>query len=72
MFRLAYPQAEGLIGFGYQVDRPDAARAGSAHSVSAVRIANGEYQPLPPRVVRGSAAQAAIASSVNYSVRLPR
>ena len=41
-------------------------------SVSAVRIARGEYQGCPPRVVRGSARQAAIASSVNQTVKLPR
>ena len=43
-----------------------------ARSVSAVRIARGEYQGCPPRVVRGSARQAAIASSVNQTVKLPR
>ena len=32
----------------------------------------GQYQGCPPRVVRGSAAQAAIASSGNHTVRLPR
>ena len=32
----------------------------------------GEYQGCPPRVVRGSARQAAIASSVNQTVKLPR
>ena len=36
------------------------------------RIARGEYQGCPPRVVRGSARQAAIASSVNQTVKLPR
>ena len=41
-------------------------------SVSAVRIARGEYQGCPPRVVRGAARQAAIASSVNQTVKLPR
>jgi hypothetical protein len=40
--------------------------------VSAVRIARGEYQGWPPQVVRGAAAQAAIASSVNQTVKLPR
>src|SRR4051794_25856978 len=48
------------------------ARRNTARSVSAVRIASGEYQGCPPRVVRGSACQAAIASSVNQTVRLPR
>ena len=48
------------------------ARRNTARSVSAVRIARGEYQGCPPRVVRGSARQAAIASSVNQTVRLPR
>ncbi len=40
--------------------------------MSAVRIARGEYQGWPPRVVRDSATHAAIASSVNQTVRLPR
>ena len=31
-----------------------------------------EYRDCPPRVARGSAAQAAIASSVNHTVKLPR
>ena len=31
-----------------------------------------EYQGCPPRVVRGSARQAAIASSVNRTAKLPR
>jgi hypothetical protein len=44
----------------------------SAFRVSAVRIASGKYQAYPPRVVRGAARQAAIASSVNHTVRLPR
>jgi len=35
-------------------------------------MASGEYQGCPPRVVRGSAAHAAIASSVNHTVKLPR
>jgi len=35
-------------------------------------MARGEYQRCPPWVVRGSAAQAATASSVNHTVRLPR
>jgi len=35
-------------------------------------MANGEYRGCPPRVVRGSAAHAAIASSVNQIVKLPR
>ena len=35
-------------------------------------MASAEYQGCPPRVVRGSAAQASIASSVNQTVRLPR
>jgi hypothetical protein len=41
-------------------------------SLSAVRIASGEYHGCPPRVVRGAACQAAIASSVNQTVKLPR
>jgi hypothetical protein len=44
----------------------------TARKVSAVRMASGEYQGWPPRVVRDSAAQAAIASAVNQTVRLPR
>jgi len=36
------------------------------------RMATGEYRACPPRVVRGSAAQAATASSVNHTVKLPR
>jgi hypothetical protein len=44
----------------------------TAFSVRAVRIASGEYQACPPRVVRGAARQAAIASSLNHTVRLPR
>ena len=39
----------------------------TALSVSAVTIASGEYHGCPPRVVRGSACQAAIASSVNQT-----
>ena len=35
-------------------------------------MASAEYQGWPPRVVRGSAAQAATASSVNHTVKLPR
>ena len=48
------------------------AKRNTARSVNAVRIARGEYQGCPPRVVRGAARQAAIASSVNQTVRLPR
>ena len=47
-------------------------QAEQVRSVSAVRIARGEYQGCPPRVVRGAARQAAIASSVNQTVKLPR
>ena len=49
-------------------------RAGrnTARSVRAVAIASAEYQGCPPRVVRGSALQAATASSENHTVRLPR
>jgi hypothetical protein len=35
-------------------------------------MASAEYQGCPPRVVRGSVVQAAIASSVNQTVKLPR
>ena len=41
-------------------------------SVSAVRIVRDEYQGCPPGVVRGSARQPSMASSVNQTVRLPR
>ncbi len=43
-----------------------------ARSVSAVKIARGEYQRCPPPVVRGSARHASTASSVNQTVRLQR
>src|SRR4051812_44171474 len=55
--------------------RPSVCRRASrntARSVSAVRIASGEYHACPPRVGRGSARQAAIASSLNQIVKLPR
>ena len=48
------------------------AKRNTARSVSAVRIARGEYQGCLPRVARGSAAHAAIASSLNHTVKLPR
>src|SRR4051812_25888474 len=48
------------------------ARRNTARTVSAVRMASSEYQGCPPRVVRGSAAHASTASSVNHTVRLPR
>ena len=48
------------------------ARRNTARSVSAVRIARGEYQGCPPGVVRGSARQAAMAALLNQTVRLPR
>jgi hypothetical protein len=35
-------------------------------------MASAEDQGCPPRVVRGSAAQAAISSSMNQTVKLPR
>src|SRR3954462_7874486 len=35
-------------------------------------MASSEYQGWPPRVVRGSASHAAMASSVNQTVKLPR
>src|SRR3954454_15082732 len=55
--------------------RPSVCRRASrntARSVSAVRIASGEYHACPPRPVRGSAFHAATASGVNQTVRLPR
>ena len=48
------------------------AKRNTARSVSPVRIARGEYQGCLPRVARGSAAHAAIASSLNHTVKLPR
>src|SRR3954470_24140118 len=48
------------------------ARRNTALSVRAVRMASSEYQGCPPRVVRGSARQARIASSVNQTVKLRR
>jgi len=48
------------------------ARRNMALRVSAVRIDRGEYQGCPPGVVRGSACQPSMASSVNQTVRLPR
>jgi hypothetical protein len=44
----------------------------TARKVSAVLIARDEYRSCPPRVVHGSAGQAAIAASVNHMARLPR
>ncbi len=44
----------------------------TARKVSAVLIARDEYRGCPPRVVQGSAGQAAIAASVNHMARLPR
>ncbi len=37
-------------------------RRSTAREVSAVRMASGEYQAWPPRLVRGSAVHASIAS----------
>ncbi len=37
-----------------------------------LRIASDEYHACPPRLVRGAACQAATASSLNHTVRLPR
>ncbi len=34
-------------------------------------MASAEYQGCPPRVVRGAARQAAMASAVNQTVKLP-
>ena len=48
------------------------AKRNAALSVSAVKIAKGEYQGCPPAVVRGEAFHAATASSVNQTVKLPR
>ncbi len=42
----------------------------TARSVRAVRIAKGEWMRCPPRIVRGSAVHAAIASSVTQTVGL--
>ena len=43
-----------------------------ARSVSAVVIARAEYCGCPPGVVRASACHAAIAASVNQTLRLAR
>ena len=48
------------------------ARRNTARRVSAVRIARGEYQGCPPRVVRGAARHPSMASALNHTVRLPR
>ena len=48
------------------------ARRNTTRSVSAVKIARGEYQGCPPGVVPGTARQPSMASSVNQTVRLPR
>jgi hypothetical protein len=48
------------------------ARPKTARSVSAVVIARAEYGGCPPGVVRASACHAAIAASVNQTLRLPR
>jgi phosphoglycolate phosphatase-like HAD superfamily hydrolase len=48
------------------------ARRNTARRVSAVRIASGEQEGWPPRVVRGAAAHAATASSLNHTVKLQR
>src|SRR4051794_15923016 len=71
------PGSVNLIGSGRDMEpiRPSVcrnARRNTARKVKAVRIARGEYQGCPPRVVRGSAAHASTASSVNHTVRLPR
>jgi hypothetical protein len=55
--------------------RPSACRSAkrdTARKVSAVVIARAEWKGCPPGVVRGSARQAATASSVNQTARLPR
>ncbi len=59
--------------------RPVLRRSCATSNVSALRhrvvwsgMARGEYQGCPPGVMRGSAAQAAIASSVNQTVKLRR
>src|SRR3954468_16734850 len=48
------------------------AKRNTARKVNAVRIAQGEYQGCPPRVVRGAARHPSMASSENHTVRLPR
>lgn len=47
------------------------ARRNTALSVSTIKIARGKYRRCPPLVMQGSAFQAATASSVNQTVRLP-
>ena len=44
----------------------------AARGAWAVRTARGEWICCPPRIVHGSVVHAAIASSVNQTVRLPR
>jgi hypothetical protein len=44
----------------------------SGIQTSGVKIASGEYRACPPRVVRGAAGEAAMASSMNQTVKLPR
>src|SRR3954463_10114914 len=48
------------------------AKRNTARKVNAVRIAKGEYQGCPPRVVRGAARHPSMASSENHTVKLPR
>lgn len=48
------------------------ARRNTARSVNAVKIAKEECQDCPPRVVRGPARHASMASGVNQAVKLPR
>src|SRR3954453_1286405 len=48
------------------------ARRNTPRSVRAVALARSEWEGCPPRVVRGAATQAATASGVNHTVRLPR
>jgi hypothetical protein len=55
--------------------RPSAWRSANlnaARSIMQVWIALSEYVACPPRVVRGTASQASIASSVIHNIWLPR
>ncbi len=48
------------------------ARRNTALSVSAARIARGEYQGCPPGVVRGAARHPSIAYTKSHTAKLPR
>ncbi len=75
----ALPRAEPLAAPPEQADDGAdqalcLAQGQAARPEASVRsgFARGEYQGYPPGLVRGSARQASMASSVNQTVRLPR